>query len=95
VTFLAAHRREFPFPIKGTLALHLPGCQTRFRVVPDVGSDHNKLAARGKKIQCHKFQGQEAAVCILSMCSSYGEYGSRGLAVHSRPFSNQRRHFPS
>ena len=26
-----------------------------------------------------KFQGQEAAVCILSMCSSYGEYGSRGL----------------
>lgn len=27
-----------------------------------------------------KFQGQEAPVCILSMCSSYGEYGSRGLA---------------
>jgi superfamily I DNA and/or RNA helicase len=26
-----------------------------------------------------KFQGQEAAVCIVSMCSSYGEYGSRGL----------------
>ena len=26
-----------------------------------------------------KFQGQEAAVCILSLCSSYGEYGSRGL----------------
>src|SRR6185437_3537803 len=27
-----------------------------------------------------KFQGQEAAVCILSLCSSFGEYGSRGLA---------------
>ena len=27
-----------------------------------------------------KFQGQEAAVCILSLCSSAGEYGSRGLA---------------
>ncbi len=27
-----------------------------------------------------KFQGQEAPVCILSICSSYGEYGSRGLA---------------
>jgi uncharacterized protein len=27
-----------------------------------------------------KFQGQQAAVCILSLCSSYGEYGSRGLA---------------
>jgi uncharacterized protein len=27
-----------------------------------------------------KFQGQEAAVCILSICSSFGEYGSRGLA---------------
>lgn len=26
-----------------------------------------------------KFQGQEAAVCILSLCSSYEEYGSRGL----------------
>ncbi len=27
-----------------------------------------------------KFQGQQAAVCILSLCSSYGEYGTRGLA---------------
>jgi predicted RecB family nuclease len=27
-----------------------------------------------------KFQGQEASVCVLSLCSSYGEYGSRGLA---------------
>jgi superfamily I DNA and/or RNA helicase len=27
-----------------------------------------------------KFQEQEAAVCILSLCSSYGEYGSRSLA---------------
>lgn len=27
-----------------------------------------------------KFQGQEAPVCILSLCCSYGEYGSRGLA---------------
>lgn len=27
-----------------------------------------------------KFQGQEAPVCVLSMCSSYGEYGSRGLS---------------
>jgi uncharacterized protein len=27
-----------------------------------------------------KFQGQQAPVCILSLCSSYGEYGSRGLA---------------
>jgi len=25
-----------------------------------------------------KFQGQEAPACILSLCSSYGEYGSRG-----------------
>lgn len=27
-----------------------------------------------------KFQGQEAVVCILSICSSIGEYGSRGLS---------------
>ncbi|GAA5142525.1 TM0106 family RecB-like putative nuclease [Prosthecobacter algae] len=26
-----------------------------------------------------KFQGQEAPVCILSLCSSFGEYGARGL----------------
>lgn len=26
-----------------------------------------------------RFQGQEAPVCILSLCSSVGEYGSRGL----------------
>jgi len=26
-----------------------------------------------------RFQGQEAPVCILSLCSSYGEYGSRGI----------------
>jgi uncharacterized protein len=26
-----------------------------------------------------KFQGQEAPVCILSLCSSFEEYGSRGL----------------
>jgi predicted RecB family nuclease len=26
-----------------------------------------------------KFQGQQAPVCILSLCSSCGEYGSRGL----------------
>jgi uncharacterized protein len=27
-----------------------------------------------------KFQGQEAPICVLSMCCSYGEYGSRGLS---------------
>jgi uncharacterized protein len=26
-----------------------------------------------------RFQGQEAPVCIYTLCSSYGEYGSRGL----------------
>lgn len=26
-----------------------------------------------------KFQGLEAPICVLSMCSSYGEYGARGL----------------
>jgi predicted RecB family nuclease len=27
-----------------------------------------------------RFQGQEAPICVLSLCSSYGEYGSRGLS---------------
>ena len=43
-------------PDQGHLSSPLPGCQTRLRVVPDVGSDHNKLAARGKKILCHRKQ---------------------------------------
>jgi hypothetical protein len=36
---------------------------------------------RGARVgSVDKFQGQEAPVCILSLCSSYGEYGSRALA---------------
>ena len=43
-------------PDQGHLSSPLPGCQTRFQVIPDVGSHHNKLAARGKKILCHRKQ---------------------------------------
>lgn len=38
------------------------------------------LPQRARVGSVDKFQGQEAPVCILSLCSSYGEYGSRGLA---------------
>lgn len=35
---------------------------------------------KGAKVgSVDKFQGQEAPVTVLSLCSSYGEYGSRGL----------------
>jgi predicted RecB family nuclease len=27
-----------------------------------------------------RFQGQQAPVCVISLCSSFGEYGSRGLS---------------
>lgn len=37
------------------------------------------LPAGARVASVDKFQGQQAPVCILSMCSSYGEYGSRGL----------------
>jgi uncharacterized protein len=37
------------------------------------------LPAAGRVGSVDKFQGQEAPVCILSLCSSYGEYGTRGL----------------
>jgi len=40
----------------------------------------NELPAGARVGSVDKFQGQEAVVCILSLCSSYGEYGSRGLA---------------
>lgn len=39
----------------------------------------NVLPADARVGSIDKFQGQEAPVCILSLCSSYGEYGSRGL----------------
>ena len=38
------------------------------------------LPAGAKVGSVDRFQGQEAPVCILSLCSSYGEYGARGLA---------------
>jgi hypothetical protein len=53
VSFPTTHRRELSFPIKGTLALPLPGCQTPTRVVPDVGLDRIGLAFRCNKILCH------------------------------------------
>lgn len=37
------------------------------------------LPAGARVASVDKFQGHEAPVCILSMCCSYGEYGSRGL----------------
>ena len=40
----------------------------------------NALPNRARVGSVDKFQGQQAPVCILSLCSSYGEYGSRGLA---------------
>jgi hypothetical protein len=38
------------------------------------------LPAGARVGNVEKFQGQEAPICILSLCSSYGGYGSRGLA---------------
>jgi len=52
-SFPTTHRRELSFPITGTLALPLPGCQTRFRVVPDVAWDRIITAARGNNKLCH------------------------------------------
>lgn len=37
------------------------------------------LPADAKVGSVDKFQGLQAPVCIISLCSSYGEYGSRGL----------------
>jgi len=45
-----------------------------------VRSLQSALPAGARVGSVDKFQGQEAPVCILSLCSSFGEYGSRGLA---------------
>lgn len=39
-----------------------------------------QLPADARVASVDKFQGQQAPVCILSLCSSYSEYGSRGLS---------------
>lgn len=63
--------------IQRTLALH------DFLFIAPYNAQVRALQAalpRGARVgSVDKFQGQEAPVCILSMCSSYGEYGSRGL----------------
>lgn len=38
-----------------------------------------RLPAGARVGSVDKFQGQEPPVCILSLCSSFGEYGSRGI----------------
>jgi hypothetical protein len=39
-----------------------------------------KVLPNGARVgSVDRFQGQEAPVCILSLCSSYGAYGARGL----------------
>ena len=53
VSFPTTHRPGTSFPIKGTLALPLPGCQTHIRVVPDADSDPIELASGCNKILCH------------------------------------------
>jgi hypothetical protein len=53
VSFPTTHRRELSFPIKGTLALPLPGCQTRIRVVPDVAWDRIITAPADNNNPCH------------------------------------------
>ena len=40
-------------PDQGHLSSPLPGCQTRLRVVPDVGSDRIGIASKCNKILCH------------------------------------------
>lgn len=39
-----------------------------------------RLPEKARVGSVDRFQGQEAPVCILSLCSSVGEYGSRGLS---------------
>jgi len=44
-----------------------------------VRSLEQRLPAGARVGSVDRFQGQEAPVCILSLCSSFGEYGSRGI----------------
>src|SRR6516162_2873433 len=66
VSFPTTHRRKLSFPIKGTLALPLPGCQTRIRVVPDVAGDRIIIAARGNNNLCHSKIVGSAEAPLLS-----------------------------
>lgn len=44
-----------------------------------VRSLEQRLPSGARVGSVDKFQGQEAPICILSLCSSFGEYGSRGI----------------
>src|SRR6516225_3218989 len=79
VSFPTTHRREPSFPIKGTLALPLPGCQTRIRVVPDVAWDRLITAAKGNNNLCHSENNRrnvnwitqsERFIRCVALCSS-------------------------
>jgi hypothetical protein len=47
-------------PDQGHLNSPLPGCQTRFRVIPDARSNGIKLAFGRNKVVCHKNSWIEA-----------------------------------
>ena len=60
-------------PDQGHLSSPLPGCQTRLRVVPDVGSDRTQPVSRCNKNLCHnrksalkQFATTELACCGCS-----------------------------
>jgi predicted RecB family nuclease len=63
-------------------ATRLLGLQDFLFIAPynaQVRALQSRLPTGSRVGSVDKFQGQEAPVCVLSLCSSYGEYGSRGL----------------
>ena len=51
-----------------------------FTLRPDFSEVCQRALPNGARVgSVDRFQGLEAPVCVLSLCSSYGEYGSRGL----------------
>ena len=62
----------------------LQACRSDFLFIAPYNAQvralQNVLPSGARVGSVDQFQGQEAPVCILSLCSSYGEYGSRGLA---------------
>jgi hypothetical protein len=82
VSFPTTHRRELSFPIKGTLALPLPGCQTRIRVVPDVAGNRIIAAAVGNNNLCHsKIGGQQSIECVLPFTLTEGRLKAMETSV--------------
>jgi len=71
-------------PDQGHLSSPLPGCQTRLRVVPDVGRQPIEFARRRNKILCHSKIGFKSSAQLYE--SPVAEMKKGRIVTNNRKF---------